>query len=354
MSLTFAPSAALPLRHPTPSLAAHPTLTPLKPRPPTPPPRLAMSLPRADNYIADMYTKSAKAQATPYAVYTVQCTEASAGANTTEATRLSALARQFRLRQASASMKYKDLYDTRRAAVIQSGGSHVSEQYAVHFPKAAWAGVVGRAEAGRMCSRYFGGDQGVVGEYMYRSVERYYNGLKVAGGVYGTLCADGRRSGEADTARVAALSVAFRARGMGVRQKLGMKYDARLEAVRLGNGGDYEESNFLKYGKMAAAVRCGNGSYAAGVGTVVDYMGGKLMTVEEQVKGENLFSYWPGYLIRPAVKRDKAPWESSGVKSYAYMSEAAVSYGVQATSEPFVDSVYNGWSAGWRPKSSLS
>eukprot|EP00177_Eucheuma_denticulatum_P001116 GFKZ01002022.1.p1 GENE.GFKZ01002022.1~~GFKZ01002022.1.p1 ORF type:complete len:355 (+),score=40.59 GFKZ01002022.1:188-1252(+) len=354
MLLTFASSAAVPLRHPTPSITPLSSRSSLTPSLPLSPPRFSMSSQRADKYIADMYTKSAKAEATPYSVYTVQCTEASGGANTTEATRLSALARQFRLRQASPSMKYKDLYETRRAAIVQAGGSHVREQYAVQFPKAAWASVLGRAEGGRMCSRYFGDGEGEVGEYMYESAERYYKGLKVEGGVYSTLCADGRQRGDAETTRVASLSVSFRAGSMGVREKLRMRYDSRLEGVRMGTGGDYEEKNFLKYPKMAAAGRWGNGSYAAGVGTVADYMGGKLMTVEDQLKGVNLLSYWPGYMIRPAVERKRAPWESSGVKSYAYMSEAAVSYGVKATSKPFVASGYDGWSAGWQPKSSLS
>lgn len=153
----------------------------------------------------------------------------------------------------------------------------------------------------------------------------------------------GRRRGEADIARVANLAALYRASWMGVKERMQMRYDASLRAVYLGHGCHHEEQQFIKFGKMADAMRYGDGSFAAGVGSMADCMGGKLMTVEEQVKGENLFAYWPGYLIRPAISGRKEPWESSFIESYAYMREAAVEYGIKANSKPFVPSKYAAW-----------
>lgn len=308
----------------------------------------------ADLYIADMYTKTAKALATPFGVYTVQCTEGGAGDNTPEATRLASLAATFRLRQAPDSVKYRDLYATRRAAIVNAAGSHAREAYAIKYPAAAWAGVRGKAEAMRACSRYFGEEEDKAAEYMSQCVDWQHKGMKAVGGVYSTLCADGRRKGEAEVTRIASLATRYRAKTMGVKERMQMRYDASLQAVYLGHGCHHEEQQFVKFRKMASAMRYGDGSFAASVGTTADYMGGKLMTVEEQVKSENLFAYWPGYLIRPAIKRQKKPWESSLIKSYAYMSEAAVEYGKKANSKPFVPSEYAGWRPGWKPKSTLT
>ena len=297
-------------------------------------------------------TCEAKQAATPFGEYTPQCTEGTGGSNVAETTRLASLGAAFRLRQASASVRYADLYATRRAAIISAAGSHVQERYAVTFPARAAAGVRGRAEQMRACARYFEREDDPVAEYMFECVDRQYKKDKVPGGVYGTACMDGRVRGEADNTRVAALATEYRAGAMGVAEKTQMRYNASLEAVYSGRGCDYEERAYAQFPKMASAIRWGNGAYAASVLGVDGVMGGKL-SVAEQIQGENLDSYWPSNEIRPAIARKSKPWMPSPLKEYAPMSVAATKYGVEAQTDPFVESGYEGWTPGWKPKSSL-
>lgn len=345
---TLAFTAALPLTS-SPTFSGRAVTS----RPPTAIGALRMSLSAADKFMFTSQKYEAKQAAAPFGEYTVQCTEGSGGANTAEATRLASLAASFRLRQASASARYADLYATRRAAIISAAGSHVAEGYAVRFPARASASVLGRAEALRACSRYFQEEDDVVGEYMFQCVDRQYKTMKIPYGEYNTMCADGRCAGEAETARVAGLATEFRAGQMGAGVKMQMRYDASREAMFSGRGCDYEEKQYAEYPKMAAGIRWGTGAYAASVRGVMGVMGGKMATVTEQVLGVNLDSYWPSNKIRPAVERKSAPWMPSPIKSYAAMSEAAVAYGVEAQTKPFVESGYEGWSSGWKPESSI-
>lgn len=307
----------------------------------------------ADDYMSKVAAREAKQAATPFGVYTVQCTEGTSSSYTAESTRLAVLASSFRLRQASESARYADLYATRRAAVIAAAGSHEKERYAVKFPARAAAGVLGRAEALRACSRYFV-DEGEVEEKMFECVDRQYKMMKVPFGTYSTMCCDGRNEGDAETARTAGLAASFRAGTMGGVEKAQMRYNASLEAVFTGRGCDYEEKMYCDFPKMASAIRWSTGAYAARIGGVLSVIGGELMTVEEQVKGINLDAYWPSNEIRAAVERDCSSWNAvPACKNYAWMSEAAVKYGIRAQSDAFVEDTYLGWTAGWQPSSSV-
>lgn len=314
----------------------------------------ALRMSVADDYMSKAVTREAKQAGTPFGVYTVQCTEGTSSSFTAESTRLAVLASSFRLRQASTSARYADLYATRRAAVIAAAGSHVAESYAVKYPARASAGVIRRAEALRACSRYFTNDGGAE-EMMYNCVENQYKAMKVAGGVYSTSCCDGRTAGDAETARTAGLAANFRAGTMSNSAKTQMRYNASLEAVFKSRGCDYEEKQFCDFPKMAGAIRSGSsGAYAARIGGVISVIGGDLMTVEEQIQGVNLNSYWPSNQIRPAVERDCEPWNAvPACKDYSWMCGAAVAYGVAAQTETFEESGYEGWSPGWQPSSSL-
>nr|ATG31133.1 LR gamma7 [Griffithsia pacifica]5Y6P_eY Chain eY, LR_gamma7 [Griffithsia pacifica]5Y6P_eZ Chain eZ, LR_gamma7 [Griffithsia pacifica] len=308
----------------------------------------------ADKYMARTVTRTAKSAAAGFGVYTPQCTEASGGANTAEATRLAVLAADFRLRQAPLGARFADLYETRRAAVIQACNSSAEEGYATSFPSRAAASVAGRAEGLRACSRYFP-QKPPVEEYMAACVDRQYKQMRVHGGVYSTLCADGRSAGDADTARIAALGARFRAQHLSKSQQTQMRYNAMSEARMLARGlCTYEEAQFNAYPKMAGMMRYGTGVYAASVRGPELVVGNKSMTVAEQVNGVNAESYWPSSKVRPAVARGTSPWMGLGVvKSYAAMSEAAMAYGIEQQSKPYVPQKYEGWSSGWKPKSSL-
>lgn len=309
----------------------------------------------ADTYMFDSQKYEAKQAVTLSGVYSVQCTEGTAGDNVAEASRLAVFAKEFRLRQSSLSARFADLFATRRAAIIQSAGSHTAELYAVRFPARAAAGVAGRAEKLRACSRYIGAADKSE-QYMYECVERQYKATKVVGGVYSTACADGRMSGDAETARVSALAAEFRSGQLSASQKAQMKYDASLEAIHSGRGCSYEEEQYVAYPKMAGAIRWSSGAYAA---SVLEAQGssavpGDAPTIPELVEsGDNLYAVLPGYDIRNDVTKERAPWYESPIKSYAYMSEYAVKYGIEAQKDPFEPEKYQGWTPGWKTTSSV-
>lgn len=299
-------------------------------------------------------TREAKAAATPYGVYTVQCTEATGGANTAMHSRQAALSANYRLRQSSLSARFADLYATRRAAIVNSHGSHVDESYAVRFPARAAASVLGRAEALRACSRYFPTESASASEYMFQCVDRQYKAEKAAGGIFRPACQDGLSKGDADTARIAALGAEFRAGHLSEGAKAQMRYDVTREAMALARGCNYEEEYFYSFPKMSGAMRYSTGAYAASVTETQMITGGDDMSMTEIISGDNLDAAYPSYKIRPAVTRKTMPWTTSPIKSYAYMSEAAVKMGIEANSNPFEPSKYNGWKPGWKPVSSLS
>lgn len=306
----------------------------------------------ADKFMSKSQTREAKQAATPTGVYTVQCTEGTGGSNTAEATRVASLAKEFRLRQSGASSRYADLFATRRAAIVAAGGSHVMESYAVKFPARAAAGVLGRAEKLRACSRYFG-ETDEASEYMFECVERQYKAKNVAGGVYSTACCDGRQGGDAENARVSALGTAYRAGQLSESQKTQARYDASHEAIYGSTGCSFEEEEFVKFPKMSAAMRYSTGAYAASITGVSGAMSGAPMTVAEQIKGVNQDSFWPSNKIRAAIERKSAPWMPSPIKQYSAMSVAALEYGIAAQSSPFKEDKYSGWTPDWKPTSSV-
>lgn len=307
-------------------------------------------------------TKEAKEAATSTGVYTVQCTEGTSKSSDAESSRLAALAMNFRMRQTSTFEKCRDLYATRRAAIVQSMNSHTMETYAVRFPARAAASVQGRAEKLRACSRYFPTAPVESAEHlMFECVDRQYKAAKASTGVYSTTCADGRVAGDAETARVAALATNYRAGQLSMLQKTQMRYDAIREANMLGFGCDYEESYFKRFPKTAAAMRYSTGAYAAGVAEAAIITGFKQPSVDENINGINKMSYWPSFVMRAAVEKPSGEGEwwkqNSTLKNYAPMSSAAVSWGTagQKSSAEW-DKVknYDTWSPGWQPSSALA
>lgn len=304
----------------------------------------------ADRFQYRSQTQEAKQGATVTGVYTVQCTEGTSGWNSAEQTRLATLAMNFRLRQASASTRYADLFATRRAAIVQAAGSHVQEGYATTFPARAAASVAGRAERLGACSRYMADADEAQG-YMFRAVDRQYKQMRAGGGVYSTLCADGRVQGDADAARVSALAAQFRGGQMGAKRTEAMRYSSIQEATTLGRSCGYEEEYFEQFPKMAASMRYSNGTYAAMVNGTALVTGNKVLSVTEQINGVNLNSYWPSNLMRAAVDRKKKMWESS-LKKWTPMSSAALQWGIDAQRTGEVPVPYGGaWKDGWQPTS---
>ncbi|PXF48602.1 R-phycoerythrin gamma chain, chloroplastic [Gracilariopsis chorda] len=338
------------------STANSSSFTPRKPlsaRNATSTPLVKMAItPIADIFQNRSQTREAKQSAASKGVYTVQCTEGTAGANTAEYSRLSSLARSFRLRQSSASARYADLFATRRAAVIAAAGSHVEESYAVRFPARAAATVASRAEKLRACSRYIDAADEAE-QYMFQCVDNQYNALKVPGGVYSVQACNARQSDDVDTARVCAGAAVFRSNQLSNSQKTQQRYNASLEAIYSGRGCTYEEDEYMNFPKMAGAIRWSTGAYAASVSSVQGAMNVRVPSVTERIQGVNRDSFWPSYKIREAVPRKDPVWKAPSVKNYAPMSAAALQYGIDAqTKQPELPS-YDSWKPGWAPKSSI-
>jgi hypothetical protein len=327
-----------------------------------------MALPKAtaaaaDSYLSRSATAAFKSSAVPAGEYTVQCTEGSGLPFSAYDTAVRARTAAFRKRQAGANARARtaDLFATRRAAIVGAGGMHFAEARAVKFPCTAAADVAGRAEALRACSRYTVGG-GLVDAYMARQVEGTYKAMSVAAssGVYGVNCCDGASGGEAEEARVCAEAGRFRAGQLGAGLQAQGRYNAIAQATALSRGCSYEEESYGAFPSVAGMMRFSSGVYAAyssgasgsGVG------GGVVGALSKRLSGVNAAALWPSSKVRAAVVAEnrKPFWKtSSPIKSYAYMSEAAVAYGVTAQTGSFKgNSVNTAWRSGWAPKSSTS
>lgn len=339
--------ALLPSAAAAPSRAS-PALTPLR--------MSATSAAAADAYMTRTVRAQYKRAAAAPGTYSVQCAEGGVHGEAYE-TAVRARDAAFRARQASPSAMYRDLYETRRAAIVLAHGCSVEEAKVVEFPAAAAAFVAGTGEAERACSRYAGRDgQGVVDRYMADVVARQYKALAVTGGVYGVACNDGGVGGEAEAARVAAGTTTFKAGHFSAGAKAQAKYNASLRAMALSRGCDYEEKQFAEYPTMAGSMRWGTGVFAAVKGGATQGVSGgvgkKVESLAVRLAGVNGAALWPNSLIRPAIKRKTAPWVESTLKQYRGMSEAALEWGVQAQTNPFKGGgPSEKWTPGWQPKS---
>lgn len=313
-----------------------------------------------DDYMAKNVRRQYKQAGVPYGEYTTQCTEGTTP-GAAEDKRVATLAASFRARQASPSAKYADLYNTRRMAIIGTNGCSHEEKQVCELPIAAYACVIGKMEAMRACNRYRD-DKDMDAMYMNKSVERQClskdgGSGAVSGGEFGVMCTDGNTKGQAEYARVAALGTQFRANQATTSQKERSRYNSSLNAINMyANGCDYEESLFMRYPMAAGAMKRCTGVYAAseagasGVGGPAE--GKKVQPLAVRLQGPNAQAIWPSYLRRPAVEKKRAPWESSGVKSYSPMSEAALQSGIKAQSNPFKSGPGDeSWSPKWKPAS---
>lgn len=332
-----------------PSTAAAPAVSPVRG------PRMsAATAAAADAYMTRTVRSSYKRAAAAPGTYSVQCAE---GAVHGEAFETAVRARNaaFRARQASPSAQFKDMYETRRAAIVLAHGCSVEEAKLVKYAGAAAAFVAGTGEADRSCSRYSGREGGgVVDRYMADCVARQYKAGAVTGGVYGVACNDGDVGGEAEAARVAAGSVVYKAGHFSAGAKAQAKYNASLRAMALSRGCDYEEAQYAQYPTMAGSMRWGTGVYAAvKAGAAAGVSGGvgkKAAPLAVRLAGVNAGALWPSSLRRPAIQRKTAPWVESTLKQYRGMSPAALEYGVAAQTGSFSGGgPSEQWTSGWQP-----
>lgn len=311
-------------------------------------------LSNADAYMSRTIRSTYKSAAAPMGTYTVQCAEGTVPFSGYD---LAVRARNaaFKKRQASPSEMYRDLYATRRAAIVGAHNCSVEEAKFVAYPAAAAAYVFGKAEALRACNRY-ASDVGIVDGYMAKVVTNQYKAMKVPNGVYGTACCDGGSAGEADDARIAALAVAFKAGQFLPGAKAQAKYNASSEAIALSRGCDYEEVQFMKYPTGAGSMRWSSGAYGAvKLGAAAGVSGGggaKALPLALRISDNaiNSATLWPSKFVRPAITKKSPFWVASTLKQYGGFSPAAAKYGVEAQTAPFRGgNISELWTTGWQP-----
>lgn len=312
----------------------------------------AVTMGVADDYMAASVIRQYKAAAVPGGVYTPQCTEGSVPGDA-DAKRVYATTQAFRARQATPRAAAANRFETRRRALVAAHGCSHEESRVVAFPSMAANMVIGQAEALRACSRYQL-PASTAEKYMAAAVERTYAAIQCPTGEF-TVCTDGAAKGEADAARVAGGSAAYRARTLSTGAKAQGRYNAAAYATaQYGHGCGYEEALFAAYPAVAGAMRPSTGAYAAAAAPVGSAGGTKVVVpapLAVRLSGPNRAAIWPSYERRPAVARSRAPWEESSTKNYAPMSEAAVAAGIAAQSGGYVAPTagITSWRSGWKP-----
>eukprot|EP00183_Erythrolobus_madagascarensis_P005752 CAMPEP_0185845638 /NCGR_PEP_ID=MMETSP1354-20130828/1545_1 /TAXON_ID=708628 /ORGANISM="Erythrolobus madagascarensis, Strain CCMP3276" /LENGTH=419 /DNA_ID=CAMNT_0028545635 /DNA_START=33 /DNA_END=1292 /DNA_ORIENTATION=- len=210
----------------------------------------------ADQYLSNSLKQQFKAAAIPSGVYLPQCTEGTVK-GAAEHARVSALAKQFRMKQRSPAAAAFDLFEGRRMAI--KAVAHDCEYEEAIFRKFVAAGatfVLGTSEKALACDRYVTEEGGAANAFMERSVQRAMKQRATGGGIYGTSCMDGSVKGMAEDARIAGEAVKYRARQMSAGAKEGAKFAARKQARDwFTNGCEYEEGLVAKFPEAAAAMR---------------------------------------------------------------------------------------------------
>lgn len=308
-----------------------------------------------DDYMAASVIRQYKAAAVPGGVYTPQCTEGSVPGDA-DAKRTYATTQAFRARQATPRAAAANRFETRCRALIAAHGCSHEEARVVAFPSMAANMVIGQAEALRACSRYQT-PASAAEKYMAAAVERTYAAVQCPTGEF-TVCTDGAAKGEADAARVAGGSAAYRARTLSTGAKAQGRFNAAAYATaQYGHGCGYEEALFAAYPAVAGAMRPATGAYAAAAAPVGSAGGTRVVvpsSLAVRLAGPNRAAIWPSYERRPAVARSRAPWAAAPTKSYAPMSEAAVAAGVAAQKGGYVAPAagVTSWRSGWQPSPS--
>jgi len=214
----------------------------------------------ADRYMADCVTSQYKALATQSGVYTAQCSEGGVKGMADDVA-VQKRSTAYRMRTRATVQKYRDFFDTRKAAIIATHGCSYEEKLVSNYPLVARAMVLGQAEANRTCVRYnqestSEEEAAVVENYMAKCVDQQMKMRACTSGVYDVTCAEGSAKGDAESKRVNALANRFRAGHTSKLVKTQAKYDSAAYARNnFGHGCSYEDSLFELYPTVAAAMR---------------------------------------------------------------------------------------------------
>jgi len=210
--------------------------------------------PLADAYMADCITKQYKALASSSGVYNVQCAEGTLPGQADDR-RILALAADFRRRARPVAARFGDYFETRKRAVIAAHGCSYEEKLVSNYPTSAATYVLGQSEANRTCIRY-AQNSSPEEEFMSYSIDMQQKMRACPNGVYTSACAEAGVKGQAETARVLALTRDFRLNQASTVEKERAKFESKKYALaQFGHGCSYEEDMFAKYPGAAASMR---------------------------------------------------------------------------------------------------
>lgn len=213
-----------------------------------------------DEYYAQSVRKQYIAKACPSGVPSLQCIEG----NTYDAPYESrTLKRQseLRYRQLPVAVQLRNMYETRKSAIIAAHNCSHEESQITSNPKLAASMLLGGAEADRACNRYIE-SSGPVEDMMCRSVENQYMQAVNGSGVFSTACTDGQAKYEAYLAQCRGKAAEFRAKQYSPAQKAGASFAARSRAVNQNHICLYENTKlFPNYPRLAGSMRPAFGYY---------------------------------------------------------------------------------------------
>lgn len=214
---------------------------------------VAVTLTKADNYMARSINMQYKATACPTGTYGVQCTESTGKAGrSADAARVAALNRVFREKQRSPAKVYGDMYENRKQA-LKGTICHTEEKMIQAYSTSAAALVIGRAEATGACDKY-GIPESVEEAAMMRYMHIQQQAAAV-GGVIPSSCVEGASKGAADAARVAQLASKYRNAQKPTGQLLQEKFNQVKHGLGFANGCNYEEGLVINYPAVGSCFR---------------------------------------------------------------------------------------------------
>lgn len=215
----------------------------------------------SDKYMSESITKQYKQVACSTGIYSTSCTEGTTKLMA-DTSRILAVGKQFRNSQKSTASKYRDLFNNRKQAIVQSHGCSYEENLYCKLPKAASAAVKSYAESVGACNRSTT-SVSKAENYMAYCVDLQSKTMNATTtGVYGVTCSDGNVNYLAEDKRTIGLAAKFRGSQLPTQMRLKKEYQQKKYARDFySHECSYEEDLFNKYPAVSAAMTGLAGNY---------------------------------------------------------------------------------------------
>eukprot|EP00183_Erythrolobus_madagascarensis_P004389 CAMPEP_0185856994 /NCGR_PEP_ID=MMETSP1354-20130828/29276_1 /TAXON_ID=708628 /ORGANISM="Erythrolobus madagascarensis, Strain CCMP3276" /LENGTH=313 /DNA_ID=CAMNT_0028559257 /DNA_START=167 /DNA_END=1108 /DNA_ORIENTATION=+ len=204
-------------------------------------------------FMADFVMAKHKAMSMPNGLYNPQCVEGTAKGEAFMK-RHQFMSRVQRNKQRTPYEKVHDVFTNRKLAAINLGHiCNAEEEDFYRFPELATTYLMTKMELDMSCNRY-AVPESEAEKYLMKSVNMQMEKRATPYGIATNLCCDGRFKGDAEARRVAAGTVAFRARQMSPAMKARQRYNSKKHALVNGHPCQYEEEMFTKFPASAASM----------------------------------------------------------------------------------------------------